>query len=155
MTTIPGPNEVFGPFAIVYLIVFGVGFALAVFLYNDGARWYVEHPIKRRVIRRSASIATTVFGIGLFFFLVRLMQINPFTFGMRLWLWLSALAALIMTAYFVYYVRFRYPALRRTFEDRQQKERYIRPSAGASARSATAGSTAYAATPRAVRRKRR
>jgi hypothetical protein len=37
-----------------------------------------------------------VFGTGLFFFLIRLLQINPFTFGEPIWMWLSLLAVAIL-----------------------------------------------------------
>jgi hypothetical protein len=156
METVPGPNEVFGPLAIIYLIVFGLGFVLSVFLYNDGARHYVDHPVKRRVIRRGAGVATAVFGVGLFFFGIRVLQIDPFTFGRRMWLWLSALAALIMAIYFIYYARVVYPARLTAYEEQQRKQRYIRPPAGAGARpAASANVAAYRASGRPTKRRRK
>ena len=159
MTTVPGTDEVFGPLAVVFLIVFGVGFLVSVFLYNDGGRRYVGHPIKLRALHRGASIAMIVFGIGLFFFGIRVLQINPFTFGMRLWLWLSFLAFLVMTAYFVYYARAIYPDQLRAYEERRLKQRYLKPTAAAAGVRATAtgaaGSDGQRAAARPARRKRR
>ena len=129
LTTVPGTDEVFGPFAVIYLVVFGVGFLGSVFLYNDGARHYTKNALKRRVIKRGAAIAMTVFGVGLFFFAIRILQINPFTFGMRLWLWLSLLAVLGMFGYFAYYLRTIYPKHLREYEGRKVKAQYLRPAA--------------------------
>jgi hypothetical protein len=131
LTTVPETSEVFGPFAVVYLILFGLGFLTAVFLYNDGAKRFTKNQVKRRVIKRGAGIAMTVFGIGLFFFAIRMLQINPFTFGMRLWLWLSFLAVLVMFGYFAYYLRVVYPTLLRDYESRKVKAQYLRPTASA------------------------
>lgn len=155
LTTVPETNEVFGPLAVAFLVVFGIGFVVAVFLYNDGAKRYIGHPVKRRAIRRGAGIATAVFGGGLFFFGIRVLQINPFTFGMRLWLWLSLLAALVMTAYFVYYARIVYPAQLRAYEARQRKQQYLKPAAGTGRRAATraAGTRPQPATGRQSRRR--
>jgi hypothetical protein len=155
MRTVPGTNEVFGPLAVIYLIVFGLGFVLSVFLYNDGARRYIDHPLKRRVLRRGAGIATAVFGAGLFFFGIRVLQIDPFTFGRRLWLWLSALAALIMAIYFLYYVRVIYPGRLRVYEEQQRKQSYIRPTGGSGARTAAANVAAYRSPGRPVRKRRK
>ena len=128
LTTVPGTNEVFGPFAIVFLAIFGVGFLVSVFFYNDGARRYTNHGLKRRLLRRGAAIALTVFGIGLFFFGIRVLQINPLGFGMRLWLYLSLLSVAVMAAYFAYYLRVVYPGELRAYEERRVKQRYLRSS---------------------------
>ena len=129
LTTVPRTSEVFGPFAVAYLILFGLGFLTSVFLYNDGARRFTTNQIKRRIIKRFSAIAMTVFGIGLFFFAIRMLQINPFTFGMRLWLWLSFLAVVIMVGYFAFYLRTEYPAQLREYEGRKVKAQYLRASA--------------------------
>lgn len=152
LTTIPGPNEVFGPFAIIFLIIFSLGFLISVVLYNDGGRRYIAHPVKRRALRRGASIGLAVFGVGLFFFAIRLLQINPLNFGMRIWLWLSLLAALIMAAYFAYYVRKAYPVQLRSFEERQRKQTYLRT---VPAGTATTARVASVRTSRPAKRRRR
>jgi len=149
LTTVPGTDEVFGPLALVFLVVFGVGFVASIVLSNDGARRYVAHPLKRRAIRRGSSIAMTVFGVGLFFFGIRVLQINPFSFGMRLWLWLSLLVAVIMVAYFAYYLRTAYPVALQTYEERRRKQQYLRPAA------AMAGTALPPRAPRPVKRRRK
>jgi hypothetical protein len=151
-TTVPGTDEVFGPFAVAYLILFGVGFLASIYLYNNGAARYLEHPLKRRALRRGGAIAMIVFGVGLFFFGIRVLQINPFNFGMRIWLWLSLLAALVMFAYFAYYLRTRYPSLLKSYEERRLKQQYLRPAAAAAA---VNGRPAPPRAPRPVKRRRR
>jgi threonine/homoserine/homoserine lactone efflux protein len=131
MTTPPGPGKVFDTFGIAFLIVFGLGFLVSLILTNDGARSFVKHPVARRVIRRFAGIGVTIFGAGLFFFGIRILEINPFTFGLPIWLWLCVLAALVMLLYFVYYARRVYPSQRQAYERHQVKQRYLRPTAGA------------------------
>ena len=137
LTTVPRTNEVFGPFAVAYLVLFGLGFLTSVFLYNDGARRYTKNQVKRRVIKRGSVIAMTVFGVGLFFFAIRVLQINPFTFGMRLWLWLSFLAVLVMVGYFAYYLRTEYPVQLREYQGRKVKAQYLRPTAAVPSGGAT------------------
>jgi hypothetical protein len=157
LTTVPQTDEVFGPFAVIFLVLFGIGFLGSVFFYNDGGRRYISHPLKRRTIRRGSGIAMVVFGIGLFFFGIRVLQINPLNFGMRIWLWLSFLAVIVMFAYFAYYLRTVYRVQLEEYEERQRKMGYLRPAA------ATAGGPGRGQVPRgapvegrrAVKRRRR
>ena len=129
LTTVPGTDEVFGPFAVIYLVIFGFGFLASVFLYNDGARYYTKNALKRRLLRKASAIAMTVFGIGIFFFAIRVLQISPFNFGMRIWLWLSFLALIAMVGYFSYYLKIKYPEDLAEYEDRKVKAQYLRPTA--------------------------
>jgi hypothetical protein len=69
-----------------------------------------------------------VFGIGLFFFLIRMLQINPFNFGMRIWLWLSLLALGVAVVYFFLDFRLNYGREMKEFEARQQRQQYLRTS---------------------------
>ena len=155
LTTVPGTNEVFGPFAIVFLVLFGLGFLAALFFYNDGARRYGTHSFKRKTIRRGSSIAMTVFGIGLFFFAIRVLQINPFGFGMRLWLWLSLVAAVGMLMYFMYYLRTAYRQGLRAYEERRRKQHVLRPAAVIAGGRSGAQRVARAEPRRPTRRRRR
>jgi hypothetical protein len=147
LTTVPETTEVFGPFAIVYLIIFGFGFLAAVYLYNDGARRYAANGVQRRMMQRGSGIAMAVFGVGLFFFGIRILQINPFNFGMRIWLWLCLAAFAAMIGYFAYYLRSIYPLQKQEWENRQVQRQYLRP--------AHAGGAAVRYEPRKVVRRRR
>jgi len=127
LTTIPGSNEVFGPFAIGFLILFGITFVVALILYSGGGRRLIRDPVLRRMARKWSTPALTVTGIGLFFFLIRVLQINPFNFQMRIWLWLSLLAYLVMVAYFVWdYVR-NYDQAKAEYEEKRRQQQYLRP----------------------------
>ena len=133
MTTAPGTDDVLDIFGIVCLVIFGVGFLVSVLLFNDRAKRFVQHPLKRRLLRRAGGIGTAVFGAGLFFFGIRALQINPFTFGLSIWLWLCLLAALVMVGYFWYYARRVYPNELRAYEQHQIKHRDLRPATAGTA----------------------
>lgn len=154
LTTVPGTNEVFGPFATVFLVLFSLGLLVALFFYNDGARRYGTHSFKRKTIHRGSTIAMIVFGVGLFFFGIRVLQINPFGFGMRLWLWLSFLAALGMLGFFAYYLRTSYRQGLRAYEERRRKQQVLRPVA-AMAGGRTGGQRVVRLDPRRPSRRRR
>src|SRR5579884_1708089 len=125
ITSMPGPNDVFDVFGIVFLAFFSVGFLASIFFYNDGARLITRHTVKRRTMRRGSGIAMAVFAIGLFFFGIRILQINPLSFGLSLWLWLSLLAALAMLAYFAYYLRTVYKEELHEYDQRKHHERNL------------------------------
>lgn len=129
LTTAPAPGEVLTPLSILFLILFGAGFLVSILLYNDGAKRFVEHGLRRRTIQRFSGIAMIIFGIGLFFLAVELLQINPFTFGMPIWLWLSLLALLGFVTAVAYYLRARYPQEVEDYEARKVRSQYLRPQA--------------------------
>jgi hypothetical protein len=152
LTTTPGPNEVFGPFAIGFLLLFGTTFLVSLVLYSGGGKKLVPDPILRRLARKWSSIALAVTGFGLFFFLIRILQINPFNFQMRIWLWLSLAAYGLMAAYFAFdYIR-NYGSMKEQYETRRRQQQYLRP---ATSSAAAKHGAPLASGARPVKRKRR
>lgn len=127
LTQTPAAADVFSLPAMIFFVVFALGFVTAAFLTNQGARRFASHPVKRRGIQHCAGIALYIFGAGLFFFGVRALNINPFSFGAPIWMWLSLLALIVFAVYCVRYWRTTYPARLRSFEERQLKQQYLRP----------------------------
>jgi hypothetical protein len=155
LTTKPGSNEVFGPFAIVFLVVFGIGFIASTVVYSNGAKGLIPDPVVRRMARRWSGWALTVFSLGLFFFAIRWLQINPLSFGMRIWLWISWLVLLVLTGVIAYDVITNYGAAKLAYEEHRRRQQYLRPAAaGAAARSAAPGAP-LAAGARPVKRRKR
>jgi hypothetical protein len=154
LTTKPLPNEVFGAFAIGFLILFGLGFLVSIVVYSGGARSVLKHPVLRRMVHRWSVWGVIVFGIGLFFFLIRALQINPFNFQMRIWLWLSLLAFVLLAAYCVVDFLLNYSSGVRAYEDRRRQQQYLRASSGSGARAIDPGAP-LAAGARPVKRRRR
>ncbi len=99
LSTVPGSGEVFGPFAIIFAIVFAIGFIACVAVYNGVGRPIFPNNVMFRMSRKWGGWGLCVFGLGLFFFAIRALQINPFGFGKRAWLWISILLALAWLAY--------------------------------------------------------
>jgi hypothetical protein len=156
LTTVPGENEVFGPFAIIFLIVFGLGFLISIAVYSGGARGVIPDPVLRRMARQWSGWAIAVFGVGLFFFAIRVLQINPLSFGMRLWLWLSWLLLLGFGCFIAWYVMRNYGVAKEAYEEHRRKQQYLRPAAaGAGAVRTTGTGSPLTAGPRSVKRKRR
>jgi hypothetical protein len=152
LTTTPGPNEVFGPFAIGFLILFGTTFLVSLVLYSGGGKRLIPDPILRRMARKWSSIGLAVTGFGLFFFLIRILQINPFNFQMRIWLWVSLVAFGLMVAYFAFDYIKNYGTMKEQYETRRQQQQYLRPAASSAAAKHGAPLASGA---RPVRRRRR
>jgi hypothetical protein len=127
LTRTPAAADVFAWPAMVFFVVFAIGFVAAAYLANQGSRRFASHPAHRRAIQHLAGLAVYVFGAGLFFFGVRALNINPFSFGSPIWLWLSVLALIVLAIYAFRYWTHTYPARRAAFDQRQLKESYIRP----------------------------
>ncbi len=108
LNRVPGFDEVFGPFSTVFLVVFLIGFFFVAFLYNDGGRHLSAHPVRRRYLRRYAGFLLIPLTLGLFFFGVRLLQIDPFTFGRRVWLYFALLGLIGVLAYAAVDIRRHY-----------------------------------------------
>ncbi len=105
LTDVPGANDTVGPFSFIYLVFFAVGFLVSCYYYYRPWQPPVGRLFRRKSVRKATTIAMWVFGAGLFFLGVRLLQVNPFGFGMRLWMYLCFLAAAIMLAVFAWEAR--------------------------------------------------
>lgn len=99
LTTPPASGDVFDAFTIVYLALFLAGFVIAAYLYYRPWTKPFGKLFRRRAVIKATGIAMWIFGIGMFFFLIRLLQINPLTFGEPFWMWLSFLAILVLFAW--------------------------------------------------------
>jgi phosphoglycerol transferase MdoB-like AlkP superfamily enzyme len=154
LSTVPGPNEVFGPLAILYLIVFVAGFVVTLLIYNNQGKQLFPNPVAYRLVRRWAGWALVVFGAGIFFFLIRALQINPFTFAMRFWMWVTVLALGALVILTMIDFRRHYKEQMANYNARKQREEYMKPlqAAGGSKR---ATSAALATSPRPIKKKRR
>ncbi|CAN5870121.1 hypothetical protein BH24CHL4_BH24CHL4_02810 [soil metagenome] len=126
LTTVPGPNEVFGPFAIAFLIIFTIGFVVSIVIYNNWAKRRFKNPVLHRMAKRWAGIGLILFTLGLFFFLIRWLQINPFDLGMRIWMWLSVANLIALFGYMVYDHKAHYAAARAAYDDLVQQRMYAR-----------------------------
>lgn len=135
MRTVPGTDEVFGTFSILYLILFIIGFALSIVIYNGWAKQRFSDPILHRLARKWAGIAIVIFGMGLFFFLIRWLQINPFGLARRYWLWLSLLALVVLVVYAIWDYKTHYAVLKAQYDEQQRRRQFSRASGhgGASA----------------------
>ena len=108
LNQLPGPDDVFGPFSTAFLVVFLLGFFAAVFLYNEGGRYLTIDPVRRRYLRKYAGFLLVPLVFGLLCFAVRILQIDPFTLGRRIWLYLSLLGLLAVLAYAAWDIRANY-----------------------------------------------
>ena len=146
LTTRPGENEAFGPFAILFLVFFSAGFLISMIVYNGAARKLFPNPVLHRMARHWAAYSTAIFGFGLFFFAVRALQISLLTFEMRIWMWLSILGVGLWAVWVVYdYVRNYQPAMK-AYEEQQRKTQYLK--------SSTSGAMVFPSAARPVRRRR-
>lgn len=159
MKTVPGPNEVFGTFSILYLVFFVAGFIISTVIYNGWAKKWFKDPIVHRMARKWAGIAIVIFGLGLFFFLIRWLQINPFGFARRYWLWLSLVALVVLVIYAIWDYKTHYETLKHQYEEQQLRRQFSRGSghggAGAIAREKPYAGATSVRPPRPVKRRRR
>ena len=126
-------TPVWGPFSIAYVVLFGLGFLTAIAMYIDVGRRHHGNRLLIETVRNGAAIAMAVFGIGLLFFLFRFLGVSAWNLHMRIWLYLSALAAVAMLAYFWYYVRNVYrPRVAQLAAEREKRKYLVRAVAGGS-----------------------
>lgn len=135
LTTPVSETAIWGPFSVAYLLVFATGLFLAVFFSQDAPKRLEGRKLLLRTIQRGTMIAIPVFSLGLLFFAFRVLQISAWGLGMRIWLYIWALVAVAMVAYFWYYIRTVYPRLAAAEEAEARKNAYIkRPAHGGSNR---------------------
>lgn len=131
LTAPVGETAVWGPFSIAYLLFFAVGMLITIFFAYDAPQRLSDRPLLRRTIQRGTWIAFPIFGLGLLFFLFRVLEISALGLHMRIWLYIFALAALAMIVYFWYYIRAIYPRHVAAEQIEEQKRAYIeRPAHG-------------------------
>jgi len=94
LNTVPPSNDIIDGWSMVCLIVFGAGFLLASNAFYRPGMPPFRGKFGRKSVQFAAGIALWICGAGLFFFLVQLLQIDPFTFGRRIWMFLTLLAVI-------------------------------------------------------------
>jgi hypothetical protein len=94
-----------------------------------------------------------VFGAGIFFFLIRAIQINPFTFAMRFWMWVTVLAMLVLVALVIVDFSRRYKEQLAEYQARKQREEYLKPLSSVAGR--RHAGAALATSPRPVKKRRK
>lgn len=152
LSTVPGKNEIFGAFAIGFLIIFGVGFIISFVSYAGWADRYVKNSVLRHLSRKYAGWALSLFAVGLFFFLIRILQINPFTFGRRIWLYLCLVALAGFLGLLLVEYRRSAPMISKQIEDRKRMSQVMTNSKGTKI---TGPGAPLAVGGRPVKRKRR
>ena len=90
--TPPAKTDVLDLFGALCLLLFSSGFVLSAYISGPGADRVARDPIQVAGIRYWATIGLWVFGAGLFFLGVRLLQINPLSLGVPIWLIVCILA---------------------------------------------------------------
>jgi hypothetical protein len=110
LTTPPSTDSVFDAFGTVYFGVFLVGFVISAYLSGSAAETISRNPIQHAGIKHWAAVGLAAFGTGLFFFLVRALQINPLSFAAPLWMVGCTVALLATGVRCLAWWRTHYPA---------------------------------------------
>jgi hypothetical protein len=95
LTSVPRPDEVFTPISALFLVACAIGLLVGFTLYSRPGIMWSRHLLRVRTARRWGSILMWIGSIGILFFIVGWLQINPFSLGERIWLYLTALALII------------------------------------------------------------
>lgn len=111
LTSAPQSGEIFGPWSTLFLVFCAVGLIVGFLLNTRPQMLWTRRLMRVASARRWGSVLMWIFSIGMFFFIVRWLQINPFTFGNRIWLYLTAMAAIIAIALMVVQIRYEAVAL--------------------------------------------
>jgi hypothetical protein len=122
LTKVPYQDEIIGPLAIAFLVVFGLGLVVSLVLTYWPPAPIKNHPLKRRFTRRHAEWFLWAFVAGLVCFGFRVMGL-PFL-GWRLWLYVSAIIVVAIAAYVLYLLRTSFPKELAAYEAQQQKRLY-------------------------------
>jgi hypothetical protein len=152
LTTEPGHNEIWGAFAVGFLAIYIVGFIISFVSYAGWADRRIKDPVIRRMMRRWSGWWLTLFSAGLFFFLIRVLQINPFEFGKRIWLYLSLLSLAVFGVWCIIDYRRTAPEIRKQIENRNKMNQVLTNSKGGKI---TGPGAPLAVGGRPVKRKRR
>ena len=105
LTSVPRPDQVFTPFSAIFLLVCAIGLVAGYVLYARPEIMWSRHLLRVRTARRWGSILLWIFSLGILFFLISWLQINPFTLGERIWLYLTAIAAIVAVALLLLEIR--------------------------------------------------
>ena len=103
-------GEVVDLFGAFWLLLFAPGYVLSAYLAGPGADRLGKDPVQLAGIRHWASIGLWVFGAGLFFVGVRVLQINPLWFGAPIWLLGTIVAVVFVAVRCLEWWRTDYPA---------------------------------------------
>jgi carbon starvation protein CstA len=101
LTTRASSDDVLNPFAIISLTVFAL--VLVASGFYSARPWSppLGETFSRHFVRRSATFLGWASSAGLFFLIIRLLQIDPATFGRPIWIllsWAALLAAIIVVS---------------------------------------------------------
>jgi hypothetical protein len=102
LNTVPPNTDVVDGWTIICLFVFAVGFLVSGLVFFRPGMPPLRGLFSRITIQNAAAAGTWIFGAGLFFFLVQLLQIDPFTFGRRIWMFLALITSLVFIGIVVY-----------------------------------------------------
>ncbi len=111
LTSVPRPGDIFDAWSTALLVFFAVAELAGFVLYSRPQLLWSRRRLRVPSSRRWGSIFMWIASLGFFFFVVRWLQINPFTFGERIWLFLMFLTLLVALIVFVLQVRFESMAL--------------------------------------------
>ena len=114
----------FGPFSVLYLVLFGVSFVVAVFLAQTAHKRWADNRIMRDLVQRASGWVAWVTGVGLVFFAIRALRFQFISFERRIWMYLAFLAYLAVVGYFSYYVKEKLPAQLAAHERRRERRKY-------------------------------
>lgn len=143
-----------GPFAYVYLILMLGLIGGGIYGYrvlrprfkNTNTVWY-------KAVARFAQPAIWIGVIGLLFLLARLVELD--FFNMRLWFYLTLVAALGLAGWFFYWYRDSYPKEIAKFQKTQKQKQYLPGQTRGSARTTPGASTSAPTTPSRTNRPRK
>lgn len=134
LTASPGEMETFGPFSIVYLVLFAFIFLASLYAQFDAPRRFKRNRVMRDAVIKGASILAWVTGVGLVFFGIRALQFEFIGLHMRLWLYLMFLILIGVIGYFIYYARTALPPRLAAQERERQRRQYVPGPGGRRAR---------------------
>jgi hypothetical protein len=95
LVTTSSASVVLGPFGLLYLVIFSLGFVVTAYIAGPVADRLRSDPARASLLSQRAKMGMNVFGAGLFFLGMRTLQIDALPFGWPIWLVASAVAAAV------------------------------------------------------------
>jgi methionine-rich copper-binding protein CopC len=113
--------EIYFPWAVVYFIVFLIGAIAVNFVYFYGKYRFKDNRLTYTMLNRASRNAAIAFSLGVFFFLCRMGNLQPF--NARIWLYLTVVLLVFYSVRGVMWRMKFYPQAKAQWLDYQQRHR--------------------------------